>query len=325
MLKVFKTVAITAVILFTIIIFIQLSDLKYRPLVVLKSNKKLNNFPCKNENEVIQMRLNWGKIEHPGWENVIYSHIISKIDRNHVGRSTARLWVQHPYRFAKQLYHTIMQHENPYWKEFDSLGPVTPSVCPNLITVGYTKDEEKKLCWNESVFKNPNCVIFSLGSNNQWSFEEDMLQKTECRIFTFDCTIKKPETPLLSNKRLSFHPYCVGAMDVVDGTTGWRFMLLPDLMKHVAHVEKIDYLKMDVEGYEFESLVPFLSEHKSLRPQQIAVEIHYQSSKFDLDENALLAFGNFMFYEAGYLIAHRRDNILGYFASEILFIKIQNC
>jgi hypothetical protein len=102
---------------------------------------------------------------------------------------------------------------------------------------------------------------------------------------------------------------------------GQIYRTIDDLIDQT-QVKRLDYLKIDVEGAEFEALIPFLQQKNT--PKQIALEIHYQAPTFDLDENALLAFGNFMFYEAGYVIAHRSDNPKGYFATEILFVKI-NC
>ena len=300
-------------------------------MVVYKSNQNLKMPLCHNydQNEnAVKQRREWGEVEHLGWDKVqfvkredgIFSHIIRNNQLQE--RSTLRLWVQFPLRFAKQMYHTIVygNEHTPYWKEFDVLGPVFPELCQNRIKLG-TNDEEKILCSNGEEFQDPSCVVLSFGSNNQWMFEESIKNRTKCSIFTFDCTVSHPKPPA----GVQFYPYCIDAMSYINGQ-GLVYKSIQDIVNRIGVSKKrISYLKLDVEGFEFETLVPFLTNMPDeLLPRQIAIEIHYQASKFDLDQNALLAFGNFMFYEAGYLITYRRDNALGYFASEFLFQKI-NC
>ena len=43
-------------------------------------------------------------------------------------------------------------------------------VCPSLLSV-------------------PACVVYSLGSRLDYSFEEDILKRTPCQVVTFDCTV----------------------------------------------------------------------------------------------------------------------------------------
>ncbi len=312
-------------ILLTVFLFVKLSDYKYRPLVVIKSTEKLKSSLC-DSNEIVQQRLEWGQVHHPGWNKVgfvyrddgVFSHIVKK-ESNLSERSVYRMWIQHPIRFAKQLYHTITKNDRPYWKEFDLLGPVFPDAClTQLKQLGKTRDEEKQICWDEQVFQNLDCVVFSIGSNNQWTFEQSVISETKCKVYTFDCTVE----PKLAPKGVNFFPYCVSGVAFINGK-GQIYRTMQDIL-HEVGTKKIDYLKMDVEGAEFEALVPFLSNlSEEDRPKQIALELHYQASTFDLDENALLAFGNYMFFEAGYVIAHRSDNPYGYFATEILFVKIK--
>ena len=44
------------------------------------------------------------------------------------------------------------------------------------------------------------CVVYSIGGNNQWQFEQGILDHTPCDVHTFDCTgpitrfDKKPDT-----------------------------------------------------------------------------------------------------------------------------------
>ncbi len=234
----------------------------------------------------------------------------------------ARSWVRHnvfghPLLGIQQLLST----DPPHWAAFDSMGPVLPHACDSIgpMCVLGSGDEEKRICWPLDVLKSPGCVVFSIGSNNQWTFEEDVSAKTTCMVHTFDCTVKNPTPP---PTRVAFHPTCVGS------SCG-----LTPLMELVERHGVPYYLKFDAEGYEFETLATFLyyayaRYHESggtvdMFPTQIGLEVHYTTPFFDVSQQGLLAFSNMLFHLGGYVIAHRRDNRLGYGGSEFLFVRIK--
>ena len=52
-------------------------------------------------------------------------------------------------------------------------------------------DEAKRFCYfGDKLKKNQSCVVYSVGGNNQWDFEEYMHHGSNCDIETFDCTVK---------------------------------------------------------------------------------------------------------------------------------------
>lgn len=52
----------------------------------------------------------------------------------------------------------------------------------------------------------PSCVIYSMGSNFEYSFEQAVIDITKCDIHTFDCIhVGKSIHP-----RHTFHPWCIG-------------------------------------------------------------------------------------------------------------------
>ena len=50
------------------------------------------------------------------------------------------------------------------------------------------------------------CTVLSIGSRNEWEFEEEVVRRTPCRVATFDCTIH-PSTrpPAAIRPRVTFH------------------------------------------------------------------------------------------------------------------------
>lgn len=128
--------------------------------------------------------------------------------------------------------------------------------------------------------------MFSVGSNNQWTFEEDAVARTPCKIYTFDCTISNPTPPSSVQGRVTFLRLCAGGV----ADTGRSIATYKGLLDATGG-ERPAYLKFDAEGYEFETLSAFLQHavHRDM-PQQIALEVHFQSPLFDLGEEALWRF-----------------------------------
>ena len=98
------------------------------------------------------------------------------------------------------------------------------------------------------------CTIFSIGSNGDWSFEEDILKRTKCVVETFDCTVKGAQAvvpeELLNTGRLHLHKLCLGnPLSSVQGSN-LQYRDLFYLAKYTNHT-RIDVLKMDIEGFEY--------------------------------------------------------------------------
>lgn len=99
---------------------------------------------------------------------------------------------------------------------FDLLGPVGPP-CLELQAFGAKQSrgkirdtEAKMACGLEG--SNSSCVVVSLGSNGQWTFEEDIFARTGCRVEVFDCTVDPEEVtvPMHLRGRVRLHYHCIG-------------------------------------------------------------------------------------------------------------------
>ena len=116
------------------------------------------------------------------------------------------------------------------------------------------------VCGMSYLQKLDNCLIYSIGGNNQWQFENAMLEQTKCDVHTFDCTGEIDRFQVPKNDRLHFHHICLGAKPAiglgdacVPGTNGANPQLCGDTMtleqmqKQFKH-NKIDLLKMYVSN-----------------------------------------------------------------------------
>jgi hypothetical protein len=247
--------------------------------------------------------------------------------RADVDDAVARAW----HFWSSQLHDALalMPLANRPHAHFDMLGPVGPA-CPDLLVLG-SGDGEKRICLS-NVTGTSDCVIYSIGSNGQWDFEQDVYRRLPtCRVFTFDCT-GDFVVPEAIKSRVSFHKLCVGAKD--DGL----FRTYSSLMKLLGHNTSPFHLKMDIEGWEYATLSNMIdSVPATSLPQQISVEIHYRTDvvpvptfmrKYPNEKESFKDPGEIgtmmlsLFLRAGYVLVDRHDNPFCPHCSEILLAKL---
>jgi len=150
-------------------------------------------------------------------------------------------------------------------------------------------DTSKQICGIESL-KAP-CVVYSIGGNNKWQFEQGVLEHTPCHVHTFDCTGGISRFNVPSHERLHFHYICLGDKNKPASETMGEIWTLDKMQTSLNH-SRIDLLKMDIEGYEWPIFYdwPLLTEITSpnhVLPMQVAVEIHYQTQMKELAAETL--------------------------------------
>jgi hypothetical protein len=187
--------------------------------------------------------------------------------------------------------------------------------------------------------KPPPCVVYSIGGNNLWQFELDILKRTSCEVHTFDCTgnITRFKVPSNDDGRLHFHYECLHGGITAGGTAlppGPNFLTLAEMAHKYGHT-KIDLLKMDIEGFEWGVFDGFNYHHRQqhignassissnsnsimelVLPMQILVEVHYRTQfrelfayqskdwKFEEDMISLAR----QLFQMGYIVIKHDDN-----------------
>ncbi len=124
------------------------------------------------------------------------------------------------------------------------------------------------------------CVIYSLGSDGDFSFETDMGPAVKrfgnaCDFHTFDCTGTWPVPNDADGKPVAvLHPWCLGADSVQANRI---FKSFSTITKELGH-QAIAYLKTDIEGAEVKVFEEMLTaENVKLLIKQISYEAHIQN------------------------------------------------
>ncbi len=159
--------------------------------------------------------------------------------------------------------------------------------CAKIIQLGGEKkwlfgsetDGAKFLCADN--LPKGNCIVYSLGSRKDFSFEIDVVAKMKCKVHTFDCTVGDVRADELPHG-VTFHPWCIGSEDALKpfvsdlydsaGAVA-QYYTMSTIMRMLGH-SYVDVLKMDIERFEFDVL-------KSLACPgcfgQAAIEFHLQN------------------------------------------------
>jgi hypothetical protein len=215
---------------------------------------------------------------------------------------------------------------------FDLFSPFLK--CPNgqpPTRFGQTGDGGKLIC--ADMLEAPDCAVYSLGSRNDYSFENDVLSRTNCTVVTFDCTVIGHST----HARHTFVKRCIGSPErMEENPSDW--ITLSAAMLHMGH-RRLDLLKIDIEGGEYDVIGAWRRDETDL-PRQFAMELHYKDVYYGtpafknasdhsnliwpLHEMRLSDLALFVFHivNAGYGIVSREDNEIAQHCTELTFVRV---
>ncbi|KAI0776552.1 methyltransferase domain-containing protein [Trametes elegans] len=130
--------------------------------------------------------------------------------------------------------------------------------CPHeLDRLGALGDGGKWMCGASRIADKPDCVLYSFGVDSSYSFEATLLQSTRfCEVWIYDSTKGNDaasQLPRSVRSRAHFHKIALGATDRHGPGDDPKTWTLKSLMAENGHTH-IDFLRMDTEGWEWETL-----------------------------------------------------------------------
>lgn len=185
-------------------------------------------------------------------------------------------------------------------------------VCQNERRVGRLGDGGKWICDPHRIITgthNIECLVYSIGSNGDASFEAGVLQdvSSDCEIHVFDFGTYANAVAKQTGYNSNVHYHQWGISNETDG----QYKTLHDTVAELGHIGRtIDVFKIDCEGCETETYKSWLEAPVKLR--QILVEIHPQMSKRKDRVEMKLPVTVELFqalHHAGYVITHKEPNI----------------
>ncbi|CAF1338411.1 unnamed protein product [Adineta steineri] len=161
--------------------------------------------------------------------------------------------------------------------------------CPNkygLVRYGKSLGTGKVLCGIATIPPSAKCIIYSLGSNNNFEFEQAIIEQTSCQVHTYDCTSSPPKVPI---KGLTFHNVCMGEQtnlqqhifpysvrkEKLYNNETVIFKRFSQIVQENNH-DHVHVLKMDIEGAEYGVFADIFNSSKGINlPFQISFESHW--------------------------------------------------
>lgn len=128
----------------------------------------------------------------------------------------------------------------------------------------------KRLAYSRKEANQPPCLLYSIGSNGNYQWEDGMYEETDglCEIHVFDYSQNYTRR---KNKDMNiyFHQWGLRGSGQLDRGGIWKTM--PQIIRELGHESRtIDVLKIDCEGCEWDSFQDWID----LDIRQILIETH---------------------------------------------------
>lgn len=179
--------------------------------------------------------------------------------------------------------------------------------CQHERRVGGTGDGGKWVCDPHRIDPK-RCLVYSVGSNNDFSFEESVLREVSesCEIHTFDPTVGT--NPSQKPDDVEFHPWGLATDNFQKG--GQTFKNMKQIVKDLGHEGRtIDILKIDCEGCEWHTYTGWFGQGVDVR--QVQVELHEGTHNAKGRIRPVADYFFTYLQDNGYVIFHKESNSLG--------------
>ncbi|XP_052787485.1 uncharacterized protein LOC128222493 [Mya arenaria] len=167
-------------------------------------------------------------------------------------------------------------------------------LCDNDVRLGFQHDGGWNVCMSPPFTLNKSCLVYSFGIGGDWRFEDDLNDFYGCTVMAFDPSMNLNEHT--RKDRIHFKPEGLAGENDFNLDADWTLKTFREHLRDAGHLNRvIDYLKFDIEYYEWSALKWMLSDDSLHNVKQLAFEVHlfpppfeseieYKPSKIDLLE-----------------------------------------
>ncbi|KAK0402256.1 hypothetical protein QR680_016235 [Steinernema hermaphroditum] len=161
----------------------------------------------------------------------------------------------------------LQKHTNATTRFRNIYNVAAPEVfCPGLVRIGDLSDGGKWIC-SPHMIPHP-CIIYSLGINNEFSFDSEIYEIAKCQIHAFDKDDMPDETVEFYQRINATLKKAMIAKKTNVSASNYTFTDVVQMYKP----QRIDVLKIDIEGGEYD-----VAEQIAATPIcQILVELHWK-------------------------------------------------
>ncbi|XP_046545050.1 probable methyltransferase-like protein 24 isoform X2 [Haliotis rubra] len=191
-----------------------------------------------------------------------------------------------------------------YHRFVDNVGVL----CRNINRLGKLTDGGWEVCHDQRYRPPSECLVYSVGINNDFSFDDAIAREYGCEVHSFDPSMKTKS--YRRSEKVSFHQIGISDTDVhiPEGQTGWEMRKLGSMKQELGHDKRrINVLKMDIEHWEWKVL-----------PEAIATGFLDDVTTLDLELHSWIIEKGTYIYEPpaeiymGYLKSLRQLHQLGF-------------
>lgn len=153
-------------------------------------------------------------------------------------------------------------------------------LCRRVVRLGSLADGGWDMCGDFKYKPRSNCLVYSFGIKDDFSFDDDCSTRYKCEVHSFDPSTGK--TDHMHSKNVYFHNVGLSNKNNMIKVKGvnWRMRTLKTILVENGHAqETIDILKIDIEEWEWE-VVPEMIQSGVLRNvRQLLIELHIVNIK----------------------------------------------
>ncbi|XP_060580846.1 probable methyltransferase-like protein 24 [Ruditapes philippinarum] len=170
---------------------------------------------------------------------------------------------------------------------FEQYTTSTQFYCGAPSRLGPDSGSGKNVCLDKQVKPvSSSCIVYSFGSKLDFAFETATWNSFKCQIHTFDPSIAvdSKDIPYYIN----YHLLGLSGRDFIQEQPEvwrqhdrplervWRMQRLSTILKQLSHTDKeIDILKIDIEGFEWETMSDIIQSGALKNVKQLCLEVHF--------------------------------------------------